>query len=368
MFRSSGCLGSVLIRMGVGALLFLGAVYLLWTNEGRVDFGRVAKDAVILSSESVDSAAEGKLVAVSGKLRSDEPLGDAPYLQPGPYVALARNVEMYAWIERRREGAKGSSGSSSGDKAPNDYEYELGWTNSPQDSSNFAVPPGHENPPLTVESTKKTVATVKIGAYALDARSLTMPPSRELILDDSVMMPDVKRYAEGKYLFEGDGLLAEPSVGDTRISYKVVDDGLDVTAFGQLADNRIAPYVHRRGDTLYRAFASGPEAAIAQMDNEYRALLWGMRFFGTLLMWISFLLAISPLTQMLNLIPLVGGLGRMAVRLLLLALAVVLSVTIMVISFVAHSPIILILLLLVIGGGAYWWYRQRQPVENPIPG
>ncbi|MCB0091907.1 MAG: hypothetical protein KDE54_28645, partial [Caldilineaceae bacterium] len=140
MFRSSGCLGSVLIRMGVGALLFLGAVYLLWTNEGRVDFGRVAKDAVILSSESVDSAAEGKLVAVSGKLRSDEPLGDAPYLQPGPYVALARNVEMYAWIERRREGAKGSSGSSSGDKAPNDYEYELGWTNSPQDSSNFAVP------------------------------------------------------------------------------------------------------------------------------------------------------------------------------------------------------------------------------------
>ncbi|MEZ4709397.1 MAG: TMEM43 family protein [Caldilineaceae bacterium] len=368
MFKSSGCLGSVLFRVGVGALLFIGAVYLLWTNEGRVDFGRVAKDAVILSPESVDSAAQGKLVAVSGQLRSDEPLGDAPYLQPGSYVVLNREVEMYAWIERRREGAEGSSGSSSGDKAPNDYEYERGWTDSPQDSSKFAVPADHENPPLTVESTKKTVATVKIGAYTLDARSLTMPPSRELILDDGIVMPDPNRYAEGKYLFEGDGLLEEPSVGDLRISYKAVDEGLDVTAFGQLADNRIAPYVHRRGDTLYRAFASGPEAAIEQMGNEYRALLWGMRFFGTLLMWLSFLLASSPLTQVLSVIPLVGGLGRMAVRLVLLALAVILSVTIMIISFVAHSPIILILLLLVIGGGVYWWYRQREPVRNPIPG
>lgn len=366
MFRSSGCLGSVLIRVGVGALIFLGAVFLLWTNEGRVDFGRVAKDATILSLDGVDGAAEGKLVAVSGKLRSDELLGDAPYLRPGPYVALEREVEMYAWIERKRDGAEGSGGSSSGDKAPNDYEYERGWTGSPQDSANFAVPADHENPPLSVSDLEKTVATVNIGAYILDARTLTMPPSRELILHDELVIADERRSTEGKYLFEGQGVLVEPSVGDLRISYRVVDEGLEVTAFGQLAGNRIAPYVHRRGDTLYRAFASGPEAAIAQMGNEYRALLWGMRFLGTLLMWISFLLAISPLTQLLGVIPLVGGLGRMAVRLLLLALAVLLSVAIMLISFVAHSPIILILLLLVIGGGAYWWFRQRQPVENPI--
>ena len=367
MFGSrSGCLGSVLFRVGVGGLMFLGAVFLLWTNEGRVDFGRVAREAVILSPESVASAAEGKLVAVSGRMRSDEPLGDAPYLQSGPYVALEREVEMYAWIERRREGAAGSSGSSSGDKAPNDYEYEMGWTSSPQDSTKFAVPANHENPPLIVSSAKYRVAAVKIGIYTLDGRSLTMPPGRELVLDDTLIMPDAKRTVEGKFLFEGQGLLVQPSVGDLRISYSVVDEGLDVTAFGQLAGNRIVPYVHRRGDTLYRAFALGPEAAIEQMGSEYRALLWGMRFFGTLLIWISFMLAISPLMQLLNVFPLVGGLGRMAVRLLLLALALVLAVTVMVISFVAHSPVVLILLLVLISGGAYWWMRQRQTVGSNV--
>ena len=367
MFGSrSGCLGGVLVRIGVGAFMFLGAIFLLWTNEGRVDFGRVAKDAVILSPENADSPAEGKLVAVSGKMRTNEPLGDAPYLQSGPYVVLAREVEMYTWIERKRDGAEGSSGSNSGDKAPNDYEYERGWTSSPQDSAKFAVPADHENPPLAVSSEAKTVAIVNIGAYTLDARSLTMPPSRELLLNEAMIMADERRSVEGKYLFEGDGLLAEPAVGDLRISYTVVDDGLDVTAFGQLAGNRIAPYVHRSGDTLYRAFASGPEAAVEQMGSEYRTLLWGMRFVGTLLIWISFMLALSPLTQVLKVIPLVGGLGRMAVRLILLAVAVALSVTIMVISFVAHSPLILIMLLLLIGGAAFWWFRQRQAVGSPV--
>ena len=363
--RRQSCLGSIVFRLGAGALFILGALILLWINEGRVDFGRIASDAVSVQLEQIDPDAEGELISVQGILEAETSLGDEPFLRPGPFIQIERHVESFVWHEKKRDGASSSSNANSGEKDPRDYDYILEWTDEPEDSSDFADPVGHENPPLTVSAETMQVAQASIGAYAVDPRSLQLPPGNELLLDNEKIIVGPNRAVDGKYLFEGQGTLSQPEVGDLRIWYEIVPDAIDVTIFGQQAGERIVPYLHSGENQLYRALALSPEAAVQKMSAEYRNLLWGLRFMGTFLMWGGLLLAASPLTNLLSWIPLVGSLGRVAVGVITFVLAVLLSVVVMIISYVAHTPILLVLILLVVGGGFYYLMKKRGVVEVP---
>ncbi len=362
-------MGSIVVRMGIGALLLVGALILLWINEGRVDFGRIAASATVISPEQIDKDADGKLVSIQGMLKAETALGDEPFLRSGPYIQLERNVEFFVWNEEKREGAGRSTGANSGEKDPRDYEYTLEWSDEPEDSADFADPIGHENPAQSISDETLQVAQARIGPYTVDPRSMDLPKGQELLLDDKKVSPEKisaghNRSIEGKYLFEGSGTLEQPQVGDLRVWYEVVPDAVDVTLFGQLAGDRIVPYVDRRKNQLYRALALSPEAAIQQMSSEYRNLLWGLRFFGTLLMWGGLLLIVSPLTNLFSWIPLVGSLGRLAIGAFTFVLALLLSIMVMIISYITHTPLLLVAIVLLIGGGIFYLLRKKRQAEE----
>jgi len=84
----------------LGIILFIASFFILWFNEGRVDFSKIAKLSVPVEANFVDEKAEGKFISVTGKLESNQTIGDPRFLKPGPYIKLVREVEMYAWVEK----------------------------------------------------------------------------------------------------------------------------------------------------------------------------------------------------------------------------------------------------------------------------
>jgi len=339
--ESSGC--SPIFLIGGSILAFVAATVVLWTNEGRVDFGRIGAESIPLETAAIDPIRDGAFVAASGVLVGDAPVGDESFLHPGDWLAVERLVEMYAWEQKTR---------NSGDPdeyTPDDYEYRTAWTDDPADSSTFATPEGHTNPPLTVSGGAFRPETGHLGAYTVDLRSLDLPDANPLVLDRERVILGEDRAIAGEYIFVGKGSLEQPQVGDLRIRFQVVPSGRTTTLFGQVVGSRIVPYFHRERDRLYRAFFSERADALAEMSEEYRFALWGMRAVGLFLYWTSFLLLFSPLTRLLGGIPVLGRLGKGLIAVVTFVPAVLLALVIGTFAYLFHNPLILLVLLALIG-------------------
>lgn len=87
--------------VGIGLILFLASFVVLWWNEGRIDVSEVARKSRPVNADTIDMAADGELVSVTGKLESEESLGDPGHLDFGPYIKLSRKAEIFAWVEHR---------------------------------------------------------------------------------------------------------------------------------------------------------------------------------------------------------------------------------------------------------------------------
>ena len=159
--------------VAVGGILFFASFWVLWVNEGRVDLSEVAKKSIAVKADSGDKAAEGKLIAVSGELKTDEKLEDPQFLKPGSYLKLDREVEMFAWVERRRTETDKKVGGSKEVKTKPSYDKK--WTSDPQPPGKFMEPKGHENPTLTLERRSTAAKQASVGAYPFNAAEASLP-------------------------------------------------------------------------------------------------------------------------------------------------------------------------------------------------
>lgn len=362
----TGCLGNIMNSL-VGALvglgLFLGSFALLWYNEGRVNLAIIAQDSVPISATAAQPALEGKLVAATGTLASKETLGDT-FLHPGDYLMLQRVVEMYAWEEDSRSTTtKNRDGSST---TRTTYSYDTEWTSDPEDSSSFRQESGHHNPPMSTEGARWTVGQAALGLYAVAPATLTMPDVQQLSLNGDIVRAEKGWHLEHNFLVDRPNALSSPQVGDLRISYYAVPNRIDVTLFGRVQGDRIEPYV-AKGATLYRAFTANREQAIATMNTEYTIMLWVLRLVGFLMMWIGMYASCGPLNALLDLVPVVGTISNLLLALLLLPAALTLSITTIVISMLAHQPLLLIVVVALVFGGVIVWSRMRQPGSAALP-
>lgn len=351
-----------------GILLFFGSFILLWMNEGRTDMSRIAARSMAVSAAAVDPAGEGQLVAASGRLVTDETLGDPGYLAAGPYVKLERQVEMYAWVERSRSRTERTVGG--GETTVTEYTYETTWTANPPDSSRFEEPAGRANPQMTIQRQSYTVNQAQVGAYSLDPARLDMPAMRAIPLNEEIVIAGEGHRLSGDYIFSGAGSLQQPQVGDIRISYRAVPANIDVTVFGKQEGNRITPYVDGR-DTLYSAYAGDRDSAIAAMAAAHRTTGWLLRGGGFLMMWIGLGLILGPISVFLDVLPFLGNLSRTMIGFITFGVALVLSAITIVVAAIMQSIFGLIclglLFLLLIGGGigALFALNRRRSQASP---
>jgi uncharacterized membrane protein HdeD (DUF308 family) len=318
----SRILGSI-VGVIFGLLLFLGSFALIYFNEGRVDASNIARTAVSLAPGSVDASANGKLVAVSGAVTADGVTGDGMFLKAGPYVAVQRKVEMYAWDEDSSTSSSNNVGGSSTSRTT--YTYKREWTSHPTATSDFKVAQGHENPSLPFEGSLTRAKSAKVGAYGIDMSSIEMSDLKPLALSaDKVALQSGASLA-GNYVYVGKGSAQAPQVGDVRVSYATLDSGASATVFGKLDGSKITAYVDRTNTRLFRAFPGTREEAVGTLSSEYQTLTWILRAVGFLMMWIGLTMLFGPLTTLLDVLPILGSAGRALIGLVTFPLALVLS-------------------------------------------
>jgi hypothetical protein len=343
-----------------GIVLFVVAFPVLWFNEGRTNMASVAKASVLVDGASVNAQTEGKLVAVDGRLTSDEQLGDTPYLAAGPYIQLNRNVEMFAWVENKSTDTRKDVGG--GSTTTTTYTYEKQWTSSPEDSQSFEHPEGHTNPALPVRSTSLVVSSAQVGAYTINPADISLPSDQDVNLNSEIVTTGGNRRLVGNYIMLGRGSSDTPQLGDVRISYSGVAANTQAIAFGKQQGAALVAYRNANNVRLYRVFANTDRAgAIQQMNTEYVVMGWILRLVGFLLMWIGLSLCFAPITAFLDVLPFLGSAGRFVIGLVSLPVALTLSIITIVISILAHNILALIVVLgLLIGGIVLWSKLQKQ--------
>ena len=242
----------------------LGAVIgvLLHLRLQAADPRRLAGRAQALSADAIDGALEGQVVAVTGVLRADAPLGDPGLLRPGDYVELWRDVEIFAWHEV--------------EEAPGVYRYQPRWGPDPPATAELHMPEGHDNPPVRLRSEVRSAPHARVGAYRFrpaQARLLAQP----LRLSPDMLAEDDRRnrLSEG-FLYLGTGTEEAPHLGDVRVRYLAVAAGQVVTLLGEQQGEEIVPVYDVSGARLYHLLPgphSGALRALPLLLSQRPALL-----------------------------------------------------------------------------------------------
>ncbi len=364
--------GTRLIRSIKGVLIGLGMFVfsfgLLYWNEGRVNIANIAKTATEISATTNPSIEHDQQpVSTTGTIQSQDVIGDT-FLQEGQYLSLRRNVEMYAWDEKEESTSQTNVGGS--EKTETTYTYTKTWTRTPDDSSTFKQPDDHENPPMPIDQYTVHVPTATIGIYTLDTKQLTFPPHNQLQLNNAnVILTDDMQQVNDQYLFQGKGTFGAPEVGDIRVHYSVVSNPIDnVTVFGKLntSTNRIDPYYGAKNTNLYRAFEGARDTAITTMQMEHTLLLWVLRIGGFLLMWFGLMALFGPIGVILDVLPILGSIGRLGVGVVTFVISTTLTILTIVISITLNNPFLLVgIVVLTIIGIAI--YLKTRPPRVPSP-
>ncbi len=334
----------------VGLVLFIISFVVLWKTEGRTDFAKLAQKAVIASQSAIDQNAQGQLVSVTAPLETVDLVGDPDFIRPGKYLILTRRAEMFAWRERVSTKTQKNTGGS--ETTTKTYSYEKGWTENPENSADFKQPEGHANPPPAIRSQTFSARQAQVGVFELDMERISLPSTEPLGLGGGkILLEKTKGYTvTEEYLFQGQGSLADPQIGDTRLSFHALSSGRRATVFGKLSGGMLDPYFYNGEKSFYRAFLGSRDEAIAKLKTEYKVAGWIGRIIGFLMMWIGLMMLSGPLNTVLDVLPFLGSAGRFVTGLIAFPIALTLSAITIIVSMIAHNIIALLVVLALLAG------------------
>jgi len=344
----SRILGS-LVGVAVGFVLFIGSFPLLYWNEGRVDLSQIAKTAIEIDAQSVspDAALKGKLISTTGTVNTNESIGDGLYLKPDKYIGVIRAVEMYAWVENKETTTTKNVGGS--ETKETKYTYTRGWTDNPVTPANFKYPDGHENPAKSLEGMTVRSQDATVGAYHINPSGISLPGYSSLALNaKSVETKQDAVLAGDSYIFlrkTASGSIENPQVGDTRVSYRVLQPGFRGTVFGVLNGTAIDAFVDKDDNQLYRLFDGTRAEGIASLHAEYKLLTWILRVVGFLLMWIGLMSLSGPVSVLLDVLPIFGTISRGLIGAVAFGISLLLSSVTIVVSMFLHSLVAMVVAL-----------------------
>ncbi len=366
-------LKSAIGGIGFGLLLFLGSFYLLFWNEGRADMSKVAEQAVEIDAATVLSEHEGTFVAARGKVGVQGEIGDS-FVAPGNYLALQRNVEMYAWKENSSSKSEKKLGGS--EETTTTYSYTKEWTRSPANSSNFEKSEGHFNPSMMYEGETIYAAAANVGAYAITPSKISFGGFTNLNITEDQFLPGVSSGTGGTMsgtvmsgttmsgstmmpmlsngtIFIGSGNNTSPEVGDVKVTYKVVTPGKTMTALGMTSGSSLVPYVEQGKGQLYELADGTLSEIVSAKAGEHSTMGWVWRVVGFFMMWIGLSSILAPLSVLLDILPLLGDVSQGIIGFVTFIIALVLSVVTILLSMVLHNIWAVIIVAIIILIGAY---------------
>lgn len=360
---STGFFGNLLgsfVSIPIGILLFLGAFVVLFLNEGRPNMAKIAeKQSVAVAADTVGS--EGEFVSVTGTLATTETLGDPLFVAPGAYVALERDVEVYAWVERSESETRDKLGG--GTETVTTYTYERQWVSDPADSSTFQEPAGHQNTAKRLEDGAWRVTSATIGAWRLDVPNTRMPGTTQVAPGTLSLTGDAAAATstvQGNHVYLGGANPASPAIGDHRVSFSVLAPGGTVTGFGEASGGALAPWNYKGDRTFLRVLEGSREDALATLAFEEKIIAWGLRILGFLMMWIGMGMVFAPLHAVAGILPFAKKATKFIVGAVTFPIAAVLTIVTIVVSMILHNIFALIIVALLVVGLGVWLWKSRD--------
>jgi hypothetical protein len=343
--RIKDALGGILF----GLLLLIGAVVLLFWNEGRAvttarsltEGARIAVDA---KADAIDPALERKLIHISGPVSVQGNPRDNDFDVTAPGVRLERKVEMYQWKESTSSKTEKKLGG--GEETVTTYSYAKEWAEKHIDSDSFKRPQGHANPAMPVSGKSYPAGKVLLGVYALlpeQTNNLgeTTPVPLEAALASRVgaQLSKPARLVDNAVYVGRDP--ARPQLGDLRISYEAAQVE-EASAVAAQRGKGLAAYAAKAGDKIFLLEEGDVSAAdmFANAQKENSLLTWILRGFGFLLLFVAFKLIMGVVSVLADVIPFFGGLVDMGLSLVAMLLAGVLGLVVTGIAWIFYRPLL----------------------------
>ena len=342
-------IGNSIASIPAGIIILIMGILILAGNEKTnvqniKDVKELRGQITDVSSESVDSKYEGKLVAIKGKLTyNDAVISDTAFNVNVKAPAFSRNVEVYQWVE-----------DSETKDDTTTYTYSKEWSSKIIDSDDFHTTSGHQN--LKEDEIKykgerfQTEETLKVGAYSLNNNFKTM-----LATDKDMSIPEDVTLPEGyvvynKYITNSVDP-ANPAVGDIRISYQQADYN-DVSVLGKQVGDTIESYTSKNTQTyakLYKGSKNSTEI-INSIEAGNKFMKWFKRALGTILIIMGIGLILGPITTLIGYIPFLGNIVNSMIGVVSFLVGLIISLIVIAISWFVVRPVLSIILLVVVVG------------------
>jgi len=357
----------------VGLICIPIACVLLFWNEGRaVQTARsLAEGAGLVTAapgDRVDPALEGRLVHLSANLTAAGTLRDPEFpAAVSNALRLVRQVEMYQWREESRSETRSRLGG--GQETVTTYHYSRVWSAEAIDSSRFRQPDGHQNPPMRVTAREFLANDARLGAHAVNEAQLRgFGTAREWVPQPTAVARPGLQMADGRLYLGNDP--TTPRIGDTRISFSVVEAG-PASLIARQAGQGFESYQTRAGDRLFM-LREGSRSAAEMFQNavsENRILTWVLRAVGAIVMFLGFIMIMRPLVVLADVVPIFGSIIGAGTGIIAALLTFVLAPLVIAVAWFWYRPLVAIAVLAVGAAGAFgmgWLARQRRAAQ-PAP-
>ena len=292
-----------LIGGGVlGIVLVLGGFLALVWGEARVNIATAIEAAPSLNDdEEIDAGPMTYTGALSFSAPADEPL------LVGRYGYVDRIVQTCAYVELETEQRGGGVIKS----------VVKRWVAEVAKASEFETP-GYVNMEGELGSSTTTGEGLKVGVYELDP--VTAFYGAEIIAPQPAPEAKVRMIEEEWAYVAADkrcgGTSGGASIGDQRISFRVLGERDLVTVFGERKGPRVAAF---RGQLLVAK--GGRDALVTRLKGDRATKTWIFRGLGAILLWFGLYLVLSPALKLVTWVPRLGGLVDTAAKLVTMLLA-----------------------------------------------
>jgi hypothetical protein len=372
---------SALIGALVGLVLLIGCIWLLIWNEGRAiqtyrALSEGASQVISVDGAAIDSANEGKLVHISGAVKSDQIPQDSQFgvIADGA-VGLSRSVAMYQWVEKSESQTKKTLGG--GEETTTTYSYTKEWRSDIVDSSRFKQSDDHQNPTSMPDGATFTAKTAHVGAFSVPGKDVAGigDYSRLALTDSDVQRIAVqvgasrpaKRNSEGAYIGLNENL---PDVGDLRITYQRIDVET-ASIVGKQSHSALVPYETTNHRDIFLTADGDVDAGqmFKTAESENSIITWLVRACGLIGLFVSFKLMFALLPILADLIPFLGSVIGFGTSIVACVLTLLVGPVVIAICWFAYRPLLSVGL---IAGGILLAVivtrlRRKAPLSQPQP-
>lgn len=342
-----------------GFILFLGAFFLIWWNEGRaikttLGLEQGSENVVEANNNKVDPDNSGKLVHLFGEVSTDELLKDNDFKFSVNALKLRRTVEMFQWVEKKETKKDKKVGGSEETKTK--YSYEREWSNKLIDSDDFDKRKKHRNPEslpfdeYRIQSNEAYIGEYEMPEFLLSGVNNYIPYKLQNI--DSLNYNNAKIITEqdnSQLVYIGDGSIKNPEIGDIIISFDIVPIKSEYSIIAQQKGESFTPFKTDHGTTIEiitKGEHSAEEMFLVEDDNN-NIMTWLYRFISLLMMYFGIKMVFKPLVVLAEIIPFLGTILNMGVSIFAGVIAIVFSFVTIAIAWVFHRPILGISLLVI---------------------